>query len=136
MHITWNEDLALGNQLVDDQHRRIFAVADDFLQAMLQGQGRSQLEEMMKFLGEYVADHFTAEETLMIQNDYPGYADHKEQHIEFMVSFEEIRAECERTGATSVLAIRVNQLVSSWLRMHIRRVDKLLAEYLAGKDPD
>ena len=71
MAIKWTEDLSVGFDRIDDQHKELIERLDKFIQAMTEGKGRNEVEDVIKFLGKYVEEHFSTEETYMSKFDYP-----------------------------------------------------------------
>lgn len=133
MAIEWTEDLAVGFNTIDDQHKELFKKVDQMLEACSQGKGKEVLNELLGFLGDYVVDHFGTEEGLMQQFKYPDYQSHKNQHDMFIESFKGLKKELETTGPGVHLVIMTNRIVVGWLNSHIRNVDKLLGAFLKDK---
>jgi hemerythrin len=136
MGLAWDPSLAVGVKLIDDQHKELYAHVDALLRAMLQGKGKSELEPLLGFLGKYVQEHFGAEEKLMERHAYPEMAEHKKQHVGFIQSFTQAKAQLEKTGPNPGIAIELNDFLSKWLRQHISRTDLALAKHLAAVAPE
>lgn len=130
MAILWTDDLATGVAMIDSQHQELFIRIGNLLDACSEGKGRFEVEKTIKFLEDYVITHFKTEETHMINAAYPGYGDHKKQHIEFMENFEKLKEQLKTSGPGLTIVITTNHLVVDWLKNHIRKVDKALGEYL------
>ena len=133
MAIQWTEDLAVGVREIDEQHKELFRMINQMLEACNQGKGKSVLTELLGFLENYVVDHFGTEEKLMQQYDYPDYLSHKDHHGQFIKSFKELKDEMEKTGPGTHIVIMTNRVVVGWLNSHIRNVDKLLGAFLKDK---
>ena len=131
MSLAWSEDLAVGHQLIDSQHRQIFAHFDAFLTACNRQQGREQLQELFGFLESYAASHFAAEEELMRERAYPAAAAHISQHRGFCLKFAELQRELASTGPTVELLVVTAKTMVYWLSEHIRHTDRAFATYLA-----
>jgi hemerythrin len=58
MDLQWNNSLAVGHTLIDDQHRSLFARFSELLAACEQGRGLDQLQQLFAFLDDHVAEHF------------------------------------------------------------------------------
>ncbi len=133
MSIQWTEDLAVGIEKIDQQHKTLFAKINDLLDACNAGKGRTVVGEMIDFLGNYVVEHFGDEEKYMIKYDYPGYKAHKTCHEEFIKSFSQLKDRLETDGVNIYIVILTNRIVIDWLNKHISRVDKELGRYLKDK---
>ena len=125
MAIEWTEDLAVGSKEIDDQHRELFRMINQMLEACNQGKGKAVLDEILGFLENYVVTHFGTEERLMQQYNYPDE--------QFIKSFMELKKEMATTGPGTHIVIMTNRTVVGWLNSHIRNVDKLLGAFLKDK---
>ncbi len=88
---------------------------------------------MLAFLSDYVVTHFRAEEDLMRDSGFAGFATHRAEHERFVRDLAVLRTEHARDGASPGLVLRVNSRVSEWLREHILRADRELAGFLAAR---
>lgn len=130
MGIEWNEDLAVGVYIIDDQHKELFNRINNLLEACNLGKGKDTVDEIIKFLEDYVVSHFGEEEEIMKKHDYPYYQQHKEQHEQFVEQFSQLKNKLEKEGVGGHMAIYTNQVVVDWLQDHIIKVDKALGEFL------
>lgn len=133
MAIYWSEDLATGVQIIDDQHKELFSRINALLDACSVGRGKEEVGKVLQFLEEYVASHFSEEETRMQQYGYPGQAYHKSQHDEFRANFADLKKTFDAEGPGVFIVIKTNRVVVDWLSAHIRRVDKALGAFLKDK---
>lgn len=129
----WSEELATGIAKIDDQHKEIIKMVNEFHDALSKGKGKEAVGKTINFLSDYVVDHFKAEEKLMLDSGFPGYVIHKSQHEQFIKEFGDIVKEVNAATATSFLAIRVQRSIVQWLINHIMDVDKRMAKYVITK---
>ncbi|BDG04224.1 bacteriohemerythrin [Anaeromyxobacter oryzae] len=132
MAITWDPSLAIGVDEIDRQHVELFDRLDRLLEAARAGKTADEVGRLLGFLGEYVVEHFGAEEALMRARGYPGLAEHRAEHERFVAEFSALLQEYLADGATLLLVVRVNARVTAWLREHIYRTDKAVGAFLAG----
>jgi len=130
MAITWDPTLVLGIPEIDAQHQELFRRLDALLSAIRGGSSRDEVGKTLAFLGDYAVQHFSAEERHMEERFYPGLADHRAEHRIFAAEFRALLAEHHRDGPTPSLIIRVNTQLTSWLRSHVYRTDRALADFL------
>jgi hemerythrin len=130
MGISWDRSLAVGVNVIDEQHQELFKRVNALLDAMLKQQAKGEIEPILRFLTSYVVEHFGAEERLMARYAYPGAATHKQQHAAFVERFGELKAQYDKSGPTSIVSISLNTFVCGWLRDHIRTTDVALAKHL------
>lgn len=133
MALSWDSTLAMGVPELDAQHAELFQHLDALLQAIRRGSSRDEVGRTLDFLCQYVQTHFAAEEELMRATSYPGYVEHKLQHDAFARELATFEDERRREGPTPSLILRVNGRVTAWLRDHIYRVDRALAEHLIAR---
>jgi len=133
--LQWSDDLAVGVELIDREHKELFSRIDALLQAMAKGQGKAEVVKVIDFLERYVVIHFSDEESLMLSVKYPGYAAHKLLHTAFIRDVAALKADLAAHGANAALAIRAQQELSGWLVNHIRQVDTKLAAFVKAAAP-
>jgi len=121
--------LALGHEEIDGQHRELFRRAGELLEAMMAGD-RAGVSRLFDFLGSYVVVHFAAEERLMVESNYPGYAVHKAAHERFVREYESLRKLHGENGSSTAVAIKASTWISDWLETHIGNTDQQLAHHL------
>lgn len=134
----WTEDLAVGIEKIDEQHRELFEKINDLVAAVKQSVCKYKIGDTIKFLEDYVVFHFGEEEKLMQQFGYPGYPAHKDQHEKFIANFNELKKELpkleggKKPGSYD-LSVETNQVVVDWILDHIAKVDKQLGAFLKDK---
>ncbi len=133
MAIEWTQDLAVGISEIDNQHQEIFRKINNLLEACNVGKGKLAVGEVIDFLGNYVVEHFGAEEKYMQEYNYPDYPLHKQMHDDFVKRFKELKEDYEKNGVAVNLVIQTNKFVVRWLNEHIRNVDKKLGIFLKEK---
>jgi hemerythrin len=133
MALSWDPSLATGLPEIDGQHQELFARIERLLSAVQRGQSREEVVRVLDYLARYVVEHFSAEERLMEEREYPEREAHRAEHRRFEMDLAALRGELEREGASALLVIRVNARVTLWLRDHIYRTDKALVAYLKDR---
>ncbi|MGQ9630149.1 MAG: bacteriohemerythrin [bacterium] len=133
MAIQWTEDLSVGVDEIDNQHKELFNRINKLLDACNQGEGRNVVAEVIKFLEDYVIIHFGTEEEYMTKHGYLNYLSHKAQHTGFIKDFSALKKQFEAGGATLGLVVRTNHTVVDWIIKHISKTDKALGAFLKTK---
>jgi hemerythrin len=92
--MNWNDNLAVGVNSIDNQHKELFSKINDLLVAMKSGNGNNEIFKMLNFLENYVTKHFNDEESIQRKNNYPGYNIQHEQHessvvVKIVVAFDQ-----------------------------------------------
>ena len=128
--IAWSKDLELGNAQVDSQHRRLFELVSNLIEACMTGQEFDRLRETLDFLVDYTIMHFRDEEALQLQYKYPEYEAHKLMHDDFKVTVSDLVRKYLENGSSEELSSSVNRIVVRWLINHIQREDKKIGKHI------
>ncbi len=133
---TWTEELEVGIETIDSQHREMFRAFNSLLREP--GKMGSAVPEevpwIIGFLEDYVANHFGMEELYMRRYNYPGYAQHKNEHNRFINRFYDLRDEVDEKGVNPATAEKIVSAVGDWLVDHIGKTDRELGRFLKGKN--
>lgn len=130
IRITWDKNLETGDPEIDGQHKELFFRIDKLLAASRERRSREEVAQTLTFLGDYVVQHFAAEERMMVTAGYPELEAHRAEHARFVQEFGILYNEFRSEGPTTLFIIRVGNRVTGWLREHIYRTDRQLVEYL------
>ncbi len=133
IRITWDKNLETGDPEIDGQHKELFFRIDKLLAASRERRSREEVAQTLTFLGDYVVEHFAAEERLMVTSDYPDLDPHRAEHARFVQEFGILYREFKAEGPSTLFIIRVGNRVTGWLREHIYRTDRSLVAFLRGQ---
>ncbi len=123
----WSAQYETGIFLVDTQHKKLVESINTLHDAMKDGKGKEVAEKTLNFLVDYTIQHFTAEEGLMKQKNYPDFNNHKSTHDKFVSEVKELRS---KYLAGKVLPMQVSSILSDWLKNHILGTDKKYVPFL------
>lgn len=129
--ICWSEGLCVGVSSIDEQHKQLTGLINEFYQAFAAGRDKELLDRLIASLADYVAAHFGAEEALMAQTAYPDSAAHKAEHREFLDKT--IGFLVASTEGREELSSEVLDYLTDWWITHIRGTDMRLGEHLKAK---
>ncbi|BCR05427.1 hemerythrin [Desulfuromonas versatilis] len=133
MNIYWTAELATGMELIDQQHRELFARIDRLVGACMAGKGREETGPMLEFMENYMEEHFAAEERLMADSDYPRAEFHVQEHALFRERLEVFKRELADKGSEADLLTAVNQSIVDWLFDHVCIEDRDLGAHLRAQ---
>lgn len=131
----WNDELNLGLEEIDNQHRALFGKLETLLDACISGRAAEEVIGMLAFLDDYVVVHFRTEEELQERFGYPGLPFHRQQHEQFRQRLALLKEEMTKEGKGSDVALQVNEMLVDWLRNHILTVDKEATLFLSDRLP-
>ena len=128
--IAWRDEWALGNEQVDLQHKKLFALLSELVNACIEGSSTAKLQETLDFLVNYTVRHFHFEEELQLRHKYPGYEEHKKLHEDFKITVGELVDKFHKNGSSTELSNDVNKVVIKWLIKHIQQEDQKIGAYI------
>ena len=124
----WTAAYTVGVRQIDAEHKRLFALAENLHQAMLAGQGKAVLQDLLASLVAYTSYHFAHEEHLMQRVGYPDYRQHLAQHEQLRSRVQEMQARAASGEMT--MTIELMRFLSEWLKSHIPTSDSKVAAYV------
>jgi len=133
VEIKWSDDLDTGIKAIDEQHKELFRRINSLLAACQEDKARDAVDDVLKFLEDYIVIHFIAEENIQLHYSYPGYPLHKAMHESFIMDIEGLKKQFDEEGSSASMIERTNKVAIEWLLNHIKRMDKELADYLRYK---
>lgn len=135
MTITFDDTLITGNEMIDTQHKELISRIAAFMECCERGDSKVQAIKMLDYLDEYTRFHFSAEEKLQQEVEYPGLKEHVAKHEEFKRNIDELYAWLdEAEGPTEEFAQKVKEKVADWLLYHIKSFDRSVAEFINMRD--
>lgn len=132
--LRWTQDLSVGVEDIDEQHRELFDRVNKLLDALHPGNGRSEVAGVIAFLDEYIQTHFDAEEEAMERTGYEGYGAHKAQHDVFRKDFADLKRAYEKENAALMLAVQTQDWLCDWLIKHISISDRSMGAHLKSRE--
>ena len=120
MYAEFTDNLVTGNEMIDSQHKELIEKINAVMESCEQSNDKSVAVRTLDYLEDYTNYHFSAEEQLQREIDYPGFQKHKEQHEIFKQ---------EEEGPSPAFVQKVQEKVIEWLYVHIQGFDRSVAEY-------
>jgi len=124
----WSDKYATGIEHIDDQHRMIFKMAEDFRAALDEGAGERVYGEMLQSLDLYVRTHFGLEERCMEKYRCPVAEGNKRAHVKFVEVLSGFQQRYTASGFNRDDAHNLVDSVDDWLADHICRIDVRLKQ--------
>jgi len=130
--IPWLPAYEVNISEIDEQHKELFRMINDLLDAMWDGKGKSIIHEKLQIMAGHAVTHFSTEEKFMVQYNFPDYTTHKKLHDDFTAGVVEFLKEYEREDATTDMLVCVVQDLGTWTRDHIRDMDQQMGKFLSS----
>ncbi len=124
-YLVWSDDLAVGNNFIDNDHKKLIDMVNRLHELMQEGRGKDVLDKVLHNLVTYTQEHFRREEDLMRRIGFPGLADHQYEHQKLLKQVLDLQQKFESGAAT--LSIQVLHFLRDWLINHIGKSDMELA---------
>jgi hemerythrin len=133
MAYQWDSSLETGHEKIDNQHKQLIAALNNLIAASAGGEGDVEIFKTLDFLTGYTIKHFSDEEKIQVEYDYPDYLIHKRYHDEFKVTVGEMTKQIQKEGPTEALIGEVTTAIGAWLLNHIKGDDFRMAAYVKSK---
>lgn len=127
----WKQEYSVGYVPIDQQHKRLFELANELHNAMITGKGKEALGKTFSGLIAYTKGHFATEEALMRTHHYPEYGKHKAAHDALAAKV--VSLEKEFLAGRQAIGVDLLPFLRDWLTHHIGESDRKIAAYLNSK---
>lgn len=121
--IKWIPEYSVGNSEIDDQHKVLFLMINDFFH---QGSKESAIL-LFQNLSSYIDLHFEAEEALLRQINYPETEDHINKHSDLREKFNLLEKKLEDYSVD--IHHNIALFLYNWLAKHILKEDMEYKSY-------
>jgi hemerythrin-like metal-binding protein len=134
MAIEWDEAWNIGHAKIDEQHQNWVKSFNRLEGAVLSDDAQRKemmQKQTMEEIVRYTDYHFSTEESLMKEVDYPESASHWRLHKNFKnVLYEHSRNFLE---GKLILNTQILSLIRRWLVEHIQTEDQKLGKFLRSR---
>jgi hemerythrin len=116
---------------MDKDHQALFQTANRLYEEISSGRNKFVLSETLDFLIRYTEEHFSNEEKLMEDYDFPGYESHIKQHERLIFEVQELK---DKFLAGEIqMDMRIINFLKDWIINHILTEDRQYGPYLNDK---
>lgn len=121
----WTEELSVGIQEIDEQHKTLADCVTSVEQAVLGKQRWIAVHSALIRAADFARIHFSVEESLMRIHAYPGL----EEHIVAHRRFSEYLAALQQKALSADVSEEMIAFIQGWLEMHVPTQDKPYAAH-------
>jgi hemerythrin len=125
--LVWTEQLSVGIDVIDQQHRRIVEYINQLDDALVFGHSHEEIGSLINDLVDYTMTHFGFEESLQEEAGYPFLVSHKKVHELFAQRVTDYQTRFEKGED---VCKGLNSLLVTWLFNHIKRDDVDYSEFV------
>lgn len=130
--IPWTDQIRIGIQEIDEQHKQLVELINRLYDAMTQGADRQQAaNEILQELMQYTIVHFAVEESLFRIFDYPDYETHRERHQQLRDQVIDINKRVQ--AGERLITPELLFFLRKWITSHIMVEDKAYGPFLLAK---
>ncbi|MEO5343776.1 MAG: bacteriohemerythrin [Gammaproteobacteria bacterium SHHR-1] len=129
--VTWSDDLSVGIEAIDDDHKRLLGLINNLQNAVYYPTGEAFERQSLEELVAYTKYHFEREEALMEKHGYADLEPHKQQHEKMIAEVERYLQAYEKDPESTIEGL--TRFLKDWLIKHIRGTDQQYSAYLRGK---
>ena len=125
-YIAWKDYYSVDEPSLDSQHRQIIDFINDLYVAMQRGVDRQSIRPLLDQLVQYTVNHFQHEEKLLLERQYPEFAQHKAGHDKMRQRTIALRDNADLMTGRDLLVF-----LKEWWCNHIQEQDKKYAPYMS-----
>jgi len=129
--IEWSDSYTVGIDSIDNDHKKLLGMINQLQTAAHYQTDDGMIENILNDLIDYTKYHFTREEGLMQQCEYPDLEEHKKQHAAMITKVTQFIDDYRNNGTRT--PDDVAQYLKTWLINHINGTDQEYTPYLKGK---
>jgi len=126
--VTWDQSYSVNVSKCDQDHKKLFSLLNALHEAMKSGKGSQVLQQVVKDLADYTKYHFSQEELLLRQTNYPNLIPHQAQHQTFVKKVEQFQSDLKAGNLAQ--SITVTEFLRDWLANHIKQTDRQYSAHL------
>ncbi len=126
----WIPAYATGFPGIDNQHKMLFQMSEDFQAALEDGSGEHVYGSLLISLELYAQTHFRSEEACMTRCHCRAAEENHDAHQQFLETLDRFRARYDVSGFDRADAINLMQNIDDWLSKHICNIDIQLRDYV------
>ena len=137
MLIVWRDQMSVDGALIDQDHRVLIGLINDFGATQATAEAIPTLEAILAKLDRYTQIHFEREEKLQRAILYPFHEAHRRSHKDLIRQLSEVREELKTKAAAhsseelAAAHAKMGDFLHHWLVDHIIETDLRMKPYTA-----
>ena len=126
--LIWRSELSLNNEELDAQHQQLFNLTNELIKHADADAHSEIINETLYELLQYIDVHFSDEEKMLEELNYPKLAEHKRAHRNFT---KKIARFCQDVVlGKSHIAEHLLTFLSTWIMQHTGFDDQDFKKYI------
>lgn len=129
--VEWDSIYSTGIESIDQEHKQLLSMLNEVHDAMIAGNRRNVVDDVLPRLEAYTRQHFDHEEALFREYAYPRTKQHTTSHQQLR---ERVLILLKKNEANDQpLVQEAERLLRDWLIHHIMNEDKTAGAFLCSK---
>ena len=125
----WDKRYTVGNPSFDEQHKRIFEIANSLPEVV----DEELIKNIIWRLFKHVNEHFATEEMMMKDIGYPRLAEHRQLHDELITKLSDISTQ---SFGSDQSVFQFKKFIYDWIIEHIMNADNGYFRFVQKKRAD
>lgn len=121
----WSDKHEIGNSILDNEHKHLFQISYEFVEAVRVNQDRDIIIKSFNRLVERTIEHYDNEERLFAQYNYPDKKDHIKEHKKLLSNITNLNKNRDYNFDTHIEPVLFSSLMD-----HIMEYDKKFVDYV------
>ena len=130
----WKDSYGLGVAQIDRQHKELFRMTEELIDAVNRGATKDDYEKALGFLQDYVVEHFRDEEAYFAAQHYQGLAAHQAEHRAFTATVADYGRQLKENGFDEKTLKDLAGTVTAWLIYHVVDTDQKSVAGMTGEE--
>ncbi|SMF43096.1 bacteriohemerythrin [Desulfovibrio gilichinskyi] len=130
--LTWNSNYSVGIKIIDDDHKVLIDMINKACDSIERMEEQKVLIGLVSDMRQYGMQHFSTEEGLMKEHDYPDIESHKKLHNHFIIYAASLD-NMHDSDKENLEPLKIFKYLADWLRNHILIIDKKFGSFLIDK---
>ncbi len=126
----WTLQMQIDNGQLDEDHRKLISIANRVLELNRPNRDVEEIKLVIRELYDYVKYHFSREENLMRELNYPEIADHHKKHQAIVADMNHYLTSSHHMN--DILS-NFRGLVDKWVINHIMEEDEKIRRFMESK---
>jgi len=122
LKLVWDKKYSVGVEEIDGQHKRMFEIINELLDAINTNTAQEKLGHIIDSLIKYKIFHFATEEKYFKEFNYGGIDEHVTKHHEFNTELEALKN--KYPVYTMEFSFELVDFLENWLIDHLMVMDQ------------
>jgi len=128
----WDEKLSVDLPIINDQHQQLFRIGNNLFKMIESDDGIEKIDTLMIGICElidYTLYHFSEEEMIMHNTNYPSLHEHISEHNTFRAYIEDLNLK-DIEYHTDATLHEIIKFIATWIYKHISQTDSQCGDYV------